>query len=600
MKNIKYLSALLLLGGLHLTSCIDADLDDALEYEKHYQSSADADNAVLGVYSSFMRMAGQMVVLNELRGDLMDLTVNSDIHLQEIDANKPSQSNSFADPTPYYSVISNCNDVLANFEIMYQKNRLNETQFLERYSDVLAMRCYVYLQLIAQFGKVPYITDPIITVEDMKKIGKDSYLGINEILDKMIESMTANTITGKPVMLDAYAESPLIQNTLDGYNLSYYFINKHLLLGDLYLWRANDTDKQSYYELAAMQYKVIMNTDNDASATANYLKMKVNGVDTWSTSTQNSNTYYQIFFLRYHGDDALSYNNQWVDIFSDKMSARRVPYEWVWTMSYDEAYAPTYPFIDLFAPKSKGGNYQLRPSDYAVENLWGRQKMTNGFTFDGRGENSSYMSSEEGNIISKYLYQYSPELPYVKSGRLFLYRAPLVHLRYAEAVNRAGNPKLAYALLNQGLRNTYGTTDGGYLILDNPEPYYFACSWTESGTKYGYRREPWRTNRGIRGRVTLVSKESSEFANGKTLAECTSVRDSISLMEKIILDEAALECAFEGHRFPDLVRVAHRMNVNGENGNGYMQDIMTGKYNKNGRQMPDFSVEENWFLPFYE
>ena len=107
-------------------------------------------------------------------------------------------------------------------------------------------------------------------------------------------------------------------------------------------------------------------------------------------------------------------------------------------------------------------------------------------------------------------------------------------------------------------------------------------------------------NRGIRGRVTLVSKETSEFANGKTLSECNTLQDSIAVMEKIILDEAALECAFEGNRFPDLVRVAHRMNKNGEDGNSYMQAVMQGKYNRNGRSMPNFSTEENWFLPFFE
>ena len=154
----------------------------------------------------------------------------------------------------------------------------------------------------------------------------------------------------------------------------------------------------------------------------------------------------------------------------------------------------------------------------------------------------------------------------MQSGRLLLYRASLIHLRYAEAVNRAGKPKLAYALINQGLRETYGTTDGGYLILDEPEPYYFACSYTETGTKYGYRREPWRMNRGIRGRVTLVSKETSEFANGKTLSECNTLQDSIAVMDNIILDEAALSCAFSGNRFPDLVSVAHRLNKNGKDG----------------------------------
>ena len=93
MKQIKYLAYLMLAGTVGLASCVDADLDDALEYDEHYKTTTDADNAVLGAYSSFMRMAGQMVVINELRGDLMDLTDNSSVDLQEIDANNPSEGN---------------------------------------------------------------------------------------------------------------------------------------------------------------------------------------------------------------------------------------------------------------------------------------------------------------------------------------------------------------------------------------------------------------------------------------------------------------------------------------------------------------------------
>ena len=600
MKKSIYISILIISFGIFFNSCVETDIDDALDYDEYYKTSDDADKAVLGVYSSFMRLTGQMIILNELRSDLVDLTINSDMEFQEIDAKNPSSDNSYAIPTQFYNVIANCNDVLANFEMMYSKNRINETQFLERYSDILAIRCYVYIQLATHFGKIPYITTPVVNVSDLNKISKDEWLGIDDIMDKMIESMTSNTITGKPVILDPYSESPLIKNTLNGYDLSYYFINKRLLLGDLYLWRANDFDKKDYYELAAAQYKIIMDTDSEKDATNNYQKMKVNGADTWNTSSSYSNIYYQIFFLRYHGDDANSYNNQWVNIFSDGMTMRRIPYEWVWTMSYDVAYNPVYPFIELFATKNKGGNYQLKPSDYLIDDLWGTQKMTNGFTFDGRGESSSYNLTSEGAEIAKYLYQYDPLFPYQKQGRVFLYRASLIHLRYAEAVNRAGYPKLAYALVNHGLRATYGTIEDGYLIVDNPEPYYFACSYTESSTKFGYRREPWRMNCGIRGRVALVSKETSPFANNKLLEECSSISDSIKIIEKIIIDEAALECAFEGNRFPDLIRVSHRMNINGEDGSSYLQSVLSGKYSKNGRLLPDYSTEDKWFLPFFE
>lgn len=618
MKQIKYLAYLMLAGTVGLASCVDADLDDALEYDEHYKTTTDADNAVLGAYSSFMRMAGQMVVINELRGDLMDLTDNSSVDLQEIDANKPSEGNVYADPTPYYNVILNCNDAMANFEKMFQNNNLTEAQFLERYSDLMALRCYVYLQLGAQFGEVPYITEPIVSVGDAQK--EYTKLNLDQLIDTLIADMTSTTVTGKQVILDEYSESPLVQHTLDGYDLKYFFINKHFLLGDLYLWN-ND------YEKAAMEYKTVMNEDNDVNISTNQYKMKVAGVDTWNTSTYGSNEYYQVFFLRYHDDDANAYYNQWINMFTDEMTARRAPYEWAWSPAYDAMYKPQYPFYQLFAPLGvEGGQYQLKPSTYAIDSLWNEQVMRNGFTFDGRGEEASYAYLGGQPCVYKYMavpgqtlndgvtsFEVSTE------GRLFLYRAGLLHLRYAEAVNRAGHPKLALELINQGIGSLYGKT-GGFLILgDNTttdangnligtsvegkigEPYYFAASWTESNSIYGYRREPWRSSRGIRGRVALVSKEASDLAAyPKTLAECTSLADSIDVVEKIILDEAALETAYEGNRFPDLVRVARRMNdLNDGAGNAYMQAVQQGKYELNGRTNP-YTDEASWFMPIVE
>lgn len=577
MKSIKYM----LTGACFLllmpVSCVDANLEEVLDYTDHYQTSADADNAILGLYGSFMNLAGQVVVLNELRADLMDVTVNASRDLQEINRSNPSVGNTYADPVPFYTVIMNCNDILFNLDKMLKENRLTQDEYTERYSDVAALRCWVYLQLGIHFGEISYVTDPMVTINDVLQAEKQPVIPFNELIDKLVECMETLPT------LEAYVNSPLAKYQLDGYNLNYFFINKRLLMGDLYLW-------QGKYQEAATQYSRILATNDDASDAVNHKTYKCR---TWVWNASSEPTF-QIVYYRYKWDDIRSYRNNWYTMFELPAENREAATELIWTLSYDKSFAPEYPFISLFANEGRG-TYQLKPSQYAIDELWEAQVQTNGFVFDGRGRNSSFKKVNGEYVVQKYLYTYSAEKPFEQSGKWFLYRAGLLHLRYAEAANRAGYPKLAYALVNQGIKNVYnwkgalaeqqsqtGWGPGNYY----PEPFYLDARYGDQP----YYRRPWRDNNGIRGRACLKSVEFPE--------SITTLKDSIQFMEKVIIQEAALECGFEGNRWGDLLRVARRMDKEGGDGSAYLTDNLHRKYELSGIAMPDLSSKEKWYLPF--
>ncbi len=50
-----------------------------------YRNVFDADAAVMGIYGKFMNLAGQYVVLNELRADLLTVTPGSNDFLKQMD-----------------------------------------------------------------------------------------------------------------------------------------------------------------------------------------------------------------------------------------------------------------------------------------------------------------------------------------------------------------------------------------------------------------------------------------------------------------------------------------------------------------------------------
>lgn len=304
--------------------------------------------------------------------------------------------------------------------------------------------------------------------------------------------------------------------------------------------------------------------------------------------------------------------------------------EMMWMISFSGSSLSASPFVKLFANTGEG-KYQIKPSAYAIDSLWETQvQQSNGFVFDGRGRESSFDYVNGQPVVMKYLYDYYNTYttdanrtihlnytnitnPYSKPGKWFLYRAALLHLRYAEAANRAGYPKLAYALLNNGIKanfewlradgsqrpNKEGIQYSSFKPANDtdpakPYPAPFYLDARQNDAPYAYLRSPWRDNGGIRGRAFLNNISTPAYVHDGI---GNDHNDSIQWIEQSLIKEAALECGFEGQRWGDLLRVARR---NSKEGNGAVSTIMSNaiapKFTSAGKAAPSLN-ESNLFLP---
>lgn len=149
------------------------------------------------------------------------------------------------------------------------------------------------------------------------------------------------------------------------------------------------------------------------------------------------------------------------------------------------------------------------------------------------------------------------------SSDLIISRAADLHLMMAEAYNRMGDDVsqgYALMLLNQGVNK------------ENPKPPEFAR---------------WRSNVGVRGRVYLTSHEV-DFST-------VTGADRTKMIEDFIIQERALEMAFEGKRWFDLMRVAKR-----RNDPAFLADKVAAKFEGTGRYdeiRNRLMNPDNWYLP---
>jgi hypothetical protein len=556
-----------------LSSCsdyLDVQPEDKLVEEQMYRNIYDADAAVIGVYGKFMALAEKNVILNEMRADLMTTTRNSSPFLKEISEHNVSPNNPYANPKDFYVVIQNCNNVLKNFDIMLEKKRFTQEQYDQRYSDIGAIRSWVYLQLGIHYGSVPYITEPIETIEDVKNISKYPKLSFNQLLDQLV------LFTENLPYKDLYAAGSSMVINIDGYNTAKFFINKECLLGDLQLWKGN-------YMEAAAHYKNVMETGTKGGADTelyNTYRVKFAEVTTHDDLA--------VGYLRYSEQDATTLINSntqgWRSIFARDRDALWNT-EWIWSLPFENNFAPKNPFITLFS--NKNGDYLVKPSQSAID-LWNNQIQNNNIPYDARGPKFTYNIVNGDPVIMKYLYSSeavaSTGIANTK-GQWFLYRAAKLHLRYAEASNRDNQQKVAYAILNYGINDTFTISPEPTDVTNIqqtklPFPYDFDARMGD----YPFFRGNWHRGAGIRGRAYTKA--------------VGAVGDDMITTENHIIDEDALELAYEGNRWEDLVRVALR-----RNDPSFLADKIYEKLSKEGNGKASevrskLMNVNNWYLPF--
>lgn len=536
------------------------------------KQATDTVYSVMGIIQKIQVIADRTVLLGELRGDLTDLTDFASSDLRAISEFSVSSLNLYNKPVDYYAVINNCNYFLANADTSYQKN--SQYVFKREYAAVKTFRAWTYLQLAQAYGKVPFVTDPIISGDEAKP---DNY----PILD--IRNIAINLIAELEPLIDL---APPLYGGIGNYDSEDFFIPTRLILGDLCLWAGD-----GYYEKAAKYYH-------------DYVSSLGRNLPTGTSR------------IAWNSKDFENVNDRYVSSFgTDRRTAQQICFipmeeehyegvvselENIFCSTEDNYYfykATRSQALTELAANQKHCYVYVNPDTYARDTLY-----INGDTVSNvflKGDLRLYsvfnLKTESSSETSMY-YENQQTIRKINPLEITLYRSDVVYLRYAEALNRAGMPESAFAILKYGLCSTninqyispeeISKAAPLGLLSFNVNNFTQADISSTTGVITG-------NTMGIHSRGSGDAKANKFYkfpVPDTTVVEYTSLADSlakaeyiinfkITRVEEMIADEMALETAFEGFRFGDLVRISlHRGEDKGVySDNAYLATKVAGR-----------------------
>lgn len=559
MKSIyKTLAGILCLATLTqgMVSCTDADSELVSFVEDNQLSSPnDTVYSLLGIIGKMQVIADRTVLLGELRGDLTSLTPDATLDLQALANFTADTDNPYNNIRDYYAIIQNCNYFIANADT--ELTIRGRKVFEKEYAVVKTYRAWTYLQLALNYGSVPFITEPLLAEKDADPSLYPHY-DIEQIANYFIDDLAPYINTEYP----SYG-------VMGTFNTQQFYYPTRVLIGDLCLWAGR------YLEAAQHYHDFLTREGNQRPIGATYIIEWVDREfesirDAYSVnSSMEQLTIIPMMTSEYEG---IISNLADVFISTDK---NRYYYQATHSLAYDELsqsqhYTLVYNDPVTMLPDTISPDYDaLNIGNF----LRGDLRLSG--VYDLRSLSSA---SSDFSKFYQTCYKHS------WADQVSILRLRHIYLRYAEALNRAGFPESAFAVLKHGL----------YYETLNPEKNYISADEKARAGNLIQFSEYYFTRDNTIG---IHSYGSGRADADKTyvIPQLATREDSILFVEDKICDEMALETATEGLRYYDLMRLSlHRddptflaAKVARRNGAANVDDALYTK----------LSDKKNWYLP---
>ena len=229
-----------------MSSCVDTIIlpEDKTVDEDFWKSKSDVQLMVNGAYLSMMNspVIMRLVVWGDLRSDelapVSNITGTTMEDMIEINLANTQPDNEFATWESIYSVINNCNIVLAKAEqVMDEDPSYTRGDYLADCSQMLALRSLCYFYLVRNFRDVPYITEAFMSSNQDRNVPQSSPAVVLQGCIDDLKEAEANAISAS-AFTDWRRVGYLTRDGIDA------------LLADIYLWRGSVTHNADDYEQA--------------------------------------------------------------------------------------------------------------------------------------------------------------------------------------------------------------------------------------------------------------------------------------------------------------------------------------------------------------
>ena len=455
----------------------------------------DSVYSAFGILMSIQNVAERSIILDAARSDLVTTgTYTTDSIMEIVNFEDPEDgTNALLNVADYYHIVNSCNQYLAKVDTVSTKDGYAEMK--REYAAIVMIRSWAYLQLINVYGTVPYITEPISSVDDADRLMASS----PKISKDNVISLFASSDVMRAYEIQAALGLPSYGNLTTGAGdvpSGQMFIPGDLVLGDAYLMQ-NDYQKaaEKYFHFFDKSfYNNSIRYSNPYDATMNrtyYMDARATGsgdskyydLSGWNWLNAFSSNNYRERLVVSASASRKDYGRVMTDVqnvFGFKTSISRGSSISISANAEYQQLLPSQNYISLnqsqtFNRYNSNGDYSEICEGVGDARLYATAPMI------------EFQDGERTRIIDKFVPSFSRNsstmsvltsrnLRYNQFSNVnnyALYRNPVIWLRYAEAINRMGFPEMAFAVLKDGLSNqslpTYGFFDKNVYFTETYE-----------------------------------------------------------------------------------------------------------------------------------